>query len=157
MTYGLVHADFGHLLFNMFTLFFFGRVMEGFFAQRLGSFGFVLFYIGGLVFSILPTYLKHRNDPNYRSLGASGAVSAVLFAYILLAPWQRILVLVVPMPAIVYAVLYTAYSIYMDRRGQDNVNHSAHLWGAAYGVIFTLLMDGRVLPYFLNQLVHPSF
>jgi membrane associated rhomboid family serine protease len=81
----------------------------------------------------------------------------VLFAFILLAPWQRILVLVVPMPAIVYAVLYTAYSIYMDRRGQGNVNHSAHLWGAAYGVIFTLLMDGRVLPYFLNQLVHPSF
>jgi membrane associated rhomboid family serine protease len=141
----------------MFTLFFFGRVMEGFFAQRLGSFGFVLFYIGGLVFSILPTYLKHRADPNYRSLGASGAVSAVLFAYILLAPWQRILVLVVPMPAIVYAVLYTAYSIYMDRRGQGNVNHSAHLWGAAYGVVFTLLMDARVLPYFLNQLTHPSF
>jgi len=157
VTYGLVHADFGHLLFNMFTLFFFGRVMEGFFAQRLGSFGFVLFYIGGLVFSILPTYLKHRADPNYRSLGASGAVSAVLFAYILLAPWQRILVLVVPMPAIVYAVLYTAYSVYMDRRGQGNVNHSAHLWGAAYGVVFTLLMDARVLPYFLNQLTHPSF
>jgi membrane associated rhomboid family serine protease len=157
VTYGLVHADFGHLLFNMLTLYFFGQSMEGFFAARLGSFGFALFYIGGLVISILPTYVKNRSNPNYRSLGASGAVSAVLFSYILLAPWSRIIVLVIPMPAIVYAVLYTGYSIYMDRRGQGNINHSAHLWGAAYGVIFTLLVDPRVLPYFLNALMNPSF
>jgi len=157
VTYGLVHADFGHLLFNMVTLFFFGRVMENFFASRMGPFGFALFYIGGLVVSILPTYLKNRGNPNYRSLGASGAVSAVLFAFILLAPWSRIIVLVIPMPAIIYAVLYTGYSIYMDRRGQGNVNHSAHLWGAAYGVIFTLLAEPRVLPHFLNALMHPSF
>lgn len=157
VTYGLVHADFGHLFFNMLTLFFFGRVMEGFFSSHLGAFGFALFYIGGLVVSILPTYIKNRSNPNYRSLGASGAVSAVLFSYVLLSPWQRIIVLVIPMPAIIYAVLYTGYSIYMDRRGQGNVNHSAHLWGAAYGVIFTLLMDQRVLPYFIDQLTHPSF
>ncbi|MFZ0871913.1 MAG: rhomboid family intramembrane serine protease [Rhodanobacter sp.] len=156
VTYGLVHADFGHLLFNMFTLYFFGQEMEGFFASRLGSFGFVLFYIGGLVISILPTYLKNRSNPNYRSLGASGAVSAVLFSYILLEPWQRIIVLVIPMPAIVYALLYTGYSIYMDRRGQGNINHSAHLWGAAYGVAFTLLVDPRVLPYFLSALMNPG-
>ncbi|HEX7732147.1 MAG TPA: rhomboid family intramembrane serine protease [Rhodanobacter sp.] len=157
VTYGLVHADFGHLLFNMITLFFFGRVMEQFYASQLGTFGFALFYIGALVVSILPTYLKNRGNPNYRSLGASGAVSAVLFGFILLAPWQRIIVFVIPMPAIVYAVLYTAYSIYMDRRGQDNVNHSAHLWGAAYGVAFTLLVNPRVLPHFLNALLQPSF
>lgn len=157
VTYGVVHADFGHLFFNMLTLYFFGQVMEAFFAERLGGFGFALFYIGGLVVSILPTYLKNRTNPTYRSLGASGAVSAVLFSYVLLAPWQKIIVLVIPMPAIVYAVLYTGYSIFMDRRGQGYVNHSAHLWGAAYGVIFTLLMDQRVLPYFLNQLSHPSF
>ena len=157
VTYGLVHADFGHLLFNMLTLFFFRRVMEQFYTAQLGSFGFALFYIGGLVVSILPSYLKNRTNPNYRSLGASGAVSAVLFAFVLLAPWSRILVLVIPMPAIVYAVLYTGYSIYMDRRGEGNVNHSAHLWGAAYGVIFTLLVNPRVLPYFLDALSHPSF
>ncbi|MEP6899613.1 MAG: rhomboid family intramembrane serine protease [Rhodanobacter sp.] len=156
VTYGLVHADFGHLLFNMLTLFFFGRTMEGFFGSRLGPFGFALFYILGLIVSILPTYLKNRSNPNYRSLGASGAVSAVLFAYILLFPWQQIIVLVVPMPAIIYAALYTGYSIYMDRRGQGNVNHSAHLWGAAYGVAFTLLVDPRVLPYFLDALMHPG-
>lgn len=157
VTYGLVHADFSHLLFNMFTLYFFGRAMEPFFSQSLGMLGFALFYIGGLVISILPTYLKNRANPNYRSLGASGAVSAVLFAFILLAPWQQIIVLVIPMPAIVYALLYTGYSIYMDRRGQGNVNHSAHLWGAAYGVIFTLLMNHRVLSHFLDALMHPSF
>jgi membrane associated rhomboid family serine protease len=157
VTYGLVHADFGHLLFNMLTLFFFGRLMENFYTARLGTLGFVLFYIGGLVVSILPTYLKNRGNPNYRSLGASGAVSAVLFAFILLSPWSKIIVLVVPMPAIVYAVLYTAYSIYMDRSGQGNVNHSAHLWGAAYGVAFTLMIEPRVLPYFVNTLMHPGF
>lgn len=157
LSYGLVHADFQHLLFNMITLFFFGRVMENFFASRMGPFGFALFYIGGLVISILPTYLKNRGNPNYRSLGASGAVSAVLFAFILLAPWSRIIVLVIPMPAIVYAVLYTGYSIYMDRSGQGNINHSAHLWGAAYGVLFTLLVDPRVLGHFLNALMQPTF
>jgi membrane associated rhomboid family serine protease len=157
VTYGVVHADFNHLLFNMITLFFFGRSIESFYALHLGALGFALFYIGGLVISILPTYLKNRANPNYRSLGASGAVSAVLFAYILLAPWSRIIVFVVPMPAIVYAVLYLAYSIYMDRRAQDNVNHSAHLWGAAYGVAFTLLVKPDLISTFLHQLSQPRF
>ena len=157
VTYGLVHADFGHLFFNMLTLYFFGRMMEGFFSARLGIFGFLLFYIGGLVVSILPTYLKNRANPNYRSLGASGAVSAVMFAYILLAPWSTINVFfALPIPAIIYAVLYTGYSIYMDRSGRGNINHSAHLWGAAYGVAFTLLVEPRVLPYFLDALSHPG-
>ena len=157
VTYGVIHADINHLLFNMFTLFFFGMAMEPFYARMLGPFGFPLFYIGGLVASILPTYLKNRANPNYRSLGASGAVSAVLFAFILRAPWQQIILLVIPMPAIIYAVLYTAYSIYMDRRGQGNVNHSAHLWGAAYGVVFTILIDHQVLPNFVDALLHPAF
>lgn len=157
VTYGLVHADFSHLLFNMITLFFFGRVMEGFFAAKLGTFGFAMFYIVALVVSILPTYIKNKSNPNYRSLGASGAVSAVLFSYILLAPWSRIIVFVVPVPAIIYAVLYLVYSIAMDRRGQGNVNHSAHLWGAAFGVVFTLLIRPEVIPHFLAELSHPRF
>ncbi|MFK2879069.1 rhomboid family intramembrane serine protease [Rhodanobacter hydrolyticus] len=157
VTYGLVHADFNHLLFNMITLFFFGQQMERFYTMAMGTFGFVLFYIGALVVSILPTYFQNRGNPNYRSLGASGAVSAVLFSFIMLAPWSRIIVLVLPMPAIVYAVLYTAYSIYMDRSGRGNVNHNAHLWGAAYGVAFTLLVDPQVLSSFLGQLSHPRF
>ena len=155
VTYGLVHADFGHLLFNMMTLFFFGRAIESFYTAKLGTLGFLLFYLGGLVISILPTYLKNRKNSNYHSLGASGAVSAVLFAFVLFAPWSRIIVFVLPMPAILYAVLYVGYSIYMDRTGRDNINHSAHLWGAAYGVVFTLLIAPWVFTQFLAELLHP--
>jgi membrane associated rhomboid family serine protease len=156
VTYGLIHADGMHLLFNMMTLFFFGRLMEPFYNQSLGAFGFGLFYLGGLVISILPTYLKNRHNSSYRSLGASGAVSAVLFGFIMLAPWTRILVWFVPVPAIIYAVLYVVYSVYMDQRGQGNINHSAHLWGAAYGVVFTVLVNPAVLPHFLDALSQPS-
>lgn len=157
VTYGLIHADFYHLLFNMITLFFFGRAMEPRFAAHLGSTGFLLFYVGALVVSILPTFLANRHNPNYRSLGASGAVSAVLFAFILWMPWARMVVFVIPMPAIVYAVLYVAYSIWMDRQGTDNVNHSAHLWGAAYGIAFTLIMQPDLLSHFLSELARPRF
>lgn len=155
-TCGLIHADVPHLVFNMITLYFFGRAMEGFYASRVGAIGFVLFYVGGLVVSSLPSYLSHRDDSRYRSLGASGAVSAVLFAFILLAPWTKIIVLVLPVPAIIYAVLYVGYSIYMDRQSSDNINHSAHLWGAAYGVLATILIEPRVLGSFLQQLTQPG-
>jgi len=158
VTYGFIHADFWHLLFNMVTLFFFGRVMEQVMTQLSGSrLTFVAFYFSALVVSILPTYLKHQKDPNYRSLGASGAVSAVLFAYILIDPWARIGVFFIPMPAIVFAVLYIAYSIWMDRRGGDNINHGAHLAGAAYGILFLAAMEPRVLGHFLESLSRFGF
>lgn len=153
--YGLVHADLGHLVFNMFTLFFFGRAMEGFYAGYLGPFGFVAFYASALVVSALPSYLRHRNDPNYATLGASGAVSAVLFAFILLQPWATIYVYVIPVPAIIYAVVYVGFSIWANRRQADRVNHSAHLAGAAYGMLFTVLMEPRVLSHFLASLLSP--
>jgi membrane associated rhomboid family serine protease len=157
LSYGLVHADFAHLLFNMITLFFFGSIMERLFAPYIGAMGFVGFYLGGLLVAILPAYLRHRNDPNYRSLGASGAVSAVLFAYILIEPWALLLVFVVPVPAIVFGVLYVAYTIWAERRGGDNINHTAHLWGAVYGVLFTLVMEPRVAGLFVQRLLQPSF
>ena len=155
VTYGLVHGDFMHLLFNMFTLYFFGRLMEQFYAQYLGSWGFLGFYVSALVVSALPSYLRHRHDPDYATLGASGAVSAVLFGFILLQPWATIYVYVVPVPAIIFAVLYTGYSVYMNHRKADRVNHSAHLAGAAYGVLFTVLMEPRVLEHFLASLLDP--
>jgi membrane associated rhomboid family serine protease len=156
VTHGFIHADFQHLLFNMITLYFFGRLIEQFFAQYIGRTGFVLFYLSALVVAILPTYLRHRQDPRYRSLGASGAVSAVLFAFILLQPWSLIFVFFLPVPAIVYGVVYVGYSIWSDRHGHDNVNHSAHLWGAGYGVLFTLLLEPRVAGEFLRRLLQPS-
>ena len=157
LTHGFIHADFQHLLFNMITLYFFGRLVEQVFVPRVGALGFLLFYLSAIVVAILPTYATHRHDANYRSLGASGAVSAVLFAFILMQPWSMIYVFFLPLPAIVYAVMYVGYSIWMDKRGGDNINHSAHLWGAAYGVMCTLLIDPGVLGSFLQQLAHPSF
>lgn len=157
LSYGLVHADFTHFLFNMITLYFFGQFIEQKYNAFVGPAGYALFYAGGLLASILPTYWRHRNDSGYRSLGASGAVSAVLFAFILFKPWAMLLIFFIPMPAIVYAVAYTVYSIYMDRRGRDNVNHSAHLWGAAYGVLVTIAVNPGVIGSFFNQLMNPRF
>ena len=157
VTHGFIHADWSHLLFNMITLYFFGRYAEQLFLPYIGAAGFLLFYLSAILVAILPTYLRHRHDPSYRSLGASGAVSAVLFAYILVNPWSLIFVFFLPVPAILYGVFYVGYSVWMDRQGRDNVNHSAHLWGAGYGVLFTIMMEPRVIPFFLDRLLHPSF
>ena len=159
LTHGFIHADWGHLLFNMITLYSFGSAMERYFTDRITAIGYLLFYLSALVMAILPTYMRHKHDAHYRSLGASGAVSAVLFAFILLAPWSSIYVFLIPVgiPAIVYAVLYVAYSIWMDRRGGDNINHSAHLWGGLYGVMFTLLQDPGQAGRFLQRLAGPGF
>ena len=157
LTHGFIHADFQHLLFNMITLYFFGRLVEQWFVPYIGRVGFVLFYLSAIVIAILPTYLRHVADARYRSLGASGAVSAVLFTFILVQPWSLIFVFFLPVPAIVYGALYVGYSVWMEKHGQDNVNHSAHLWGAAYGIAFTLLMEPRVGAAFVQRLLHPSF
>lgn len=157
VTHGFIHADGQHLLFNMITLFFFGRAIEPVFVEKIGLVGFIAFYLSAIVIAILPTYMNHRHDSGYRSLGASGAVSAVLFSYILFAPWSLIYVFFLPVPAVLYAVAYIGYSIWMDRHGTDNVNHSAHLWGAAYGVMFTLLLEPDVLGLFMQRLMQPSF
>ena len=153
--YGFVHADWMHLLFNMITLWSFGTAVERAFSQMITPAGYVLFYLSAIVVSILPTYISHRRDPNYRSLGASGGVSAVLFSFILFDPWSTLIIFPIPLPipAFLFAVLYVGYSIWMDRRGRDNVNHSAHLWGAAYGVLFTVLLEPRILGHFVQTLL----
>jgi membrane associated rhomboid family serine protease len=153
-SYGIVHADVPHLLFNMVTLYFFGQAIEVVYLRALGQLGYVWFYVMGLLVSILPTYLRHRDDPNYRSLGASGAVSAVLFAFILFRPLDSLYLffIPIPIPAIVFAVLYVAYETWSQKQAKDNVNHSAHLWGAAFGVVFTLLMVPGAGSAFLRQL-----
>jgi membrane associated rhomboid family serine protease len=155
ISHGFVHADGQHLLFNMITLFFFGRAVAPFFEREIGAIGFTLFYLAGIAVAILPSYLRHRHNPRYRSLGASGAVSAVLFTYILMAPWSIIYLFVFPVPAVVFAAAYTVYSFYAGRKRADNVNHSAHLWGAGYGVIAALVIEPRLAGHFLGQLLHP--
>lgn len=156
VTNAFVHADGMHLAFNMFTLFFFGRAIEGFFEHYIGIVGFVLFYLAAAAVSSLPSAIQHRNDSRYRSLGASGAVSAVLFSFILLAPWSTIYVFVIPVPAILFGIAFTAYGLYAGRLGHDHINHSAHLWGAAFGILFTLIMEPRLGPLFLAQITSPG-
>lgn len=157
LTHGFIHADWQHLLFNMITLFFFGRFAEQLISSMIGPVGFALFYLSAIVVAILPTWMRHRHDANYRSLGASGAVSAVLFAFILVKPWSLIFVFFLPVPAILYGVFFVGYSFWMDRNGRDHTNHSAHLSGAIYGVLFVLMLNPAVGSHFLQALVNPSF
>jgi|SRR4249919_1120371 len=155
VTYGFVHADWMHLLFNMMTLFFFGPLSERFYAS-MGPLVYPLFYLSAMVVAILPTYLRHRNDAMYRSLGASGAVAAVLFTFILLNPWEIIYVFVLPCPAIIFGVVYLGYSAWADRQGHGNVNHAAHFWGALYGVAFAIIAEPRLPAVFLERLLSPG-
>ncbi|KAA2240891.1 rhomboid family intramembrane serine protease [Chitinophaga agrisoli] len=152
---GLVHADYLHLGFNMITLFFFGASMEPRFVDYFGGKTyFLVFYILGLIVSDLPTYIRYRNQYSYRTLGASGAVSAVVFAAILAEPWAQLYVFGIPMPAIVYGLLFLGSSIYMSRRGGDNINHSAHLWGALFGFIFPIILKPVLALQFLDEIKH---
>ncbi len=157
VSHGLIHADFQHLLFNMFTLYFFGRYFESFLSTRVGAIGYLVFYTLAIVVAIIPTYFKNIENRDYRSLGASGAVSAVLFAFILLNPWSLIFVFFIPCPAIVYGVAYTAWSIWAEKQNRDNTNHSAHLWGAAYGIIVTIAIDPGLIGQFVAKLLNPPF
>lgn len=155
VTHGFIHADGAHLAFNMITLYFFGTVMEQVLIERIGAVGFVGFYLAGIAVAILPSHFRHRGDSRFRSLGASGAVSAVLFAFILVQPWAMLFVFFIPAPAIVFAAVYIGYSIWAERRAGDNINHSAHLWGAAWGVVFLLLLEPRMLGHFFRELLSP--
>jgi membrane associated rhomboid family serine protease len=143
---GFVHADQQHLFFNMLTLFFFGRILVDVFGTPL----FIIFYISAIIASSLVTYFKNKNNPNYSALGASGAISAVMFASILFDPWMMINGFI---PGFVYAVGYVIYSVYMNKMKADNIGHETHLWGAIYGWVFTAALMPKVVPYFINAIL----
>lgn len=158
VTHGLIHADFIHLFFNMFTLYFFGGLIEQVFTMWTGSrIVYLVFYFTAIIAASIPDYFRYQDQYHYRSLGASGGVSAILFSYILLAPWDKLYIWFIPMPAIAFAVLYVGYSVYMNKRGGDNINHGAHMWGAFYGVLFTIIVKPSVLGHFFEQLKNPPF
>lgn len=141
VTSGFVHADLGHLIFNMMTFYFFAFQLE----RKIGGVAFGVLYFIGLVVSEAGTYFKHRNDPEYGSLGASGAISAVLFASIVYFPTQKLIIFPIPLPipAPLFAVMYLAYTWYSARRARDRINHDAHLGGALVGLAFVLFTDPR--------------
>ncbi|GAB4131918.1 MAG: rhomboid family intramembrane serine protease [Raineya sp.] len=145
ITSGFIHQDYLHLIFNMVSLYFLGLFAELGFAQKFGEMYqayFLFFYISAMVVADIPVFFKHKNNMYYRALGASGAVSAVIFAAILLEPNISLMVFPIPfrIPGVVYAVLYVLYSAYMSRNSQDNIGHDAHLYGALYGVVFIAVL-----------------
>jgi membrane associated rhomboid family serine protease len=158
LTSGFIHADYMHLIFNMLALYLFGRNVEVLFMMNgMSVILFPILYLAGIVAASLPSFVKNKDNSYYRSLGASGGVSAVLFSFIYFAPWQTIYIWFIPIPGILAAVGYLIYSAYMSKRGGDNVNHDAHFWGAVFGFLFTLLFAPDHGQGFLFQLMHPSF
>ena len=157
ITSGFIHADFAHLFFNLFSFYFFGTQLEYIFGIIFPGFGgevFILFYLLAVFVADLPTYFKQRNNPYFNSLGASGAVSAVIFAGIMFFPTEKIYLFgFVGIPGFIYAGLFTWYSIAMDRRGRDYVNHSAHLYGGLFGVLFITLTRPSTWVEFFSQIL----
>jgi membrane associated rhomboid family serine protease len=154
----LIHGDLLHLIFNMFTFYSLGSMVEQYFSVLFGRMGgplYVILYVVSQFLCLIPTYIKHQDDYSYMSLGASGAVSAVVFAAILLSPTTKLVVFVFPMPAFVFGAIFLAGSFYLDRKGpsgnnmpaynsrrqSSSINHSAHLWGALAGIILFLIFS----------------
>ncbi len=155
LTSGFIHADFTHLFFNLFSFYFFGTQLEYIFSvifPGLGPWVFLVFYLLGIIVADLPTFFKQKHNHYFNSLGASGAVSATIFAGIMFFPTEKIYLFgIVGIPGIIYAGLFTWYSIEMERRGRDFVNHSAHLYGGLFGVIFVTLTYPQVWISFVQQ------
>ena len=156
LTHGFIHADFFHLFINMLTLFFFGPVLE---SMIFTSTQYIILYLTARPAASLFDYFKHKDNHYYRSLGASGAVSAVVFATIILDPWFKGICLfgILCLPNILFGALYIFYSAYMSKKGGDNVGHNAHLWGGVYGFVFTAIVRPDLFQNFFDRLMHPSF
>jgi membrane associated rhomboid family serine protease len=160
ISHGFLHAGWGHLIVNMFVLFFFGRTTEYYLGQlhaagiiKFPQLIFMLFYLLGIVVSSLVSLVKNKDNVWYNSVGASGAVSAVMFFSIFFNPWEKLyLYAMIPIPGIVFGVLYLGYSQYMSKRGGDNVNHDAHFVGAVFGFLFPVVLDFHLIHFFISQI-----
>lgn len=160
---GFIHGDGMHLAINMFVLWSFGNAIESaYYPYAMGQNSLTLYlilYFGGIAVSSIPSYLQHKSNANYAALGASGGVSAVVFAAIVFAPWQNLYLYgVIAIPQILAGAAYLYYSWYMDKKGHDNVGHMAHLSGAIWGFVFTCCMNFGLLPSFIQKtLAGPSW
>ena len=157
LTGGLLHANPMHLIFNMLTLYFFGLKVEYWFRMTFSDMGvtlYVLFYLAAIVAASSATYVKFRNSPGFASIGASGAVAAVLFASILIDPMSEIMFIFLPIPirAFIFGGLYLWYSAYEAKKGGDNIDHTAHYYGALFGFFFPIILSPSLVVSFLNQI-----
>lgn len=168
LTYGFIHADLMHLVFNMYAFYLFGQFTEMAFAQLFapveGKIFYILMYVLALIVCVIPDYLKYQNNPRYRSLGASGAVSAVVFAYIMLNPMGGIGLIFIPIfvPGFLFGLLYLVASYFLGRKGTSAINHNAHLWGAVFGIVFMIVAtsffsDYPIMQHFMEQVRNFKF
>jgi membrane associated rhomboid family serine protease len=165
LTHGFLHANWTHLIVNMLVLFFFGPYVENYLKMILGPemqpwyrLIYLLFYFAAIIVSSLVSLFKHKNNVWYNAVGASGAVSAILFFFIFFKPWELIYFYgIIPVPGIIMGLLYLMYSHFMSKREADNINHDAHITGALFGFIFPLLLDYKLIHYFISELLKFSF
>ena len=150
ITSGFIHRDWMHLFFNMLTYYFFAFTLEAY----LGHLQFAFLYMVSLILSDMPSVIKHKDDMWYHSLGASGAISAVIFSCILFNPLGKMMILPlpVPIPAILFGVLYLVYCVYASKQSRDAINHDAHFFGALSGIIITIVLNHQIVPLFLQKL-----
>lgn len=158
VTHGFIHADWMHLFFNAFVLYSFGLVVErdfvSLFGETKGLFNFSLLYVGGLLVSCFYSFAQNQDNPYYNSLGASGAVSGVLYAHIAMHPMDMLYIMgIIPLPGILLGVLYLVYSNYMAKKQVDNIGHDAHFWGAVFGFVVTFIFKPSLLSDFFDQIV----
>jgi membrane associated rhomboid family serine protease len=157
LSHALLHADLAHLAINMLVFWSFASVVMTFFGRDFGSMATVVFlglYVGGVIFSSVYDYFKHSEDIYYSAVGASGAVSAVVFSSIILYPDGRIFLFFIPIgiPSWIFGILYLAYSAYMGKRGGSNIGHNAHFWGAVFGIAYTIIINPDYVAAFFRQL-----
>lgn len=158
-SHALVHADWMHLLMNMFVLYSFGKIVEDvyfphYFESGRAELNFMLLYLGGTVVASIPSFEKHKNNSFYNSVGASGAVSAVVFSGILMDPMNSIYFMFIPfpIPGFIFGALYLLYSWYMSKKGNDNIGHDAHFWGAVFGFVITGIMKPALFVEFIGHI-----
>jgi len=157
LSHGFVHADFLHLFFNMYVLYVFGTSVEEYFevSSNIGYIYYISLYILGIIFSTFPSILKNHNNPSYYSLGASGAVSAVVFSYILLFPLKKLGLILLPglyLPGFVFGLLYLLSEHYLSKKQYSNIAHDAHISGAVFGILFLIVYDFEIIIQFFQKI-----
>lgn len=170
LSHAFLHGDYLHLAFNMYTLWMFGPIIEDVIYpmlagtelepnHKLGSLYYILLYTGGIYASTISEYFKNKDNSHYMSLGASGAINALVFSFILVAPTAQLGFFFIPMPAWIFGILFLGITFYLSKRKTgsetvDRVGHEAHFWGAIFGIVFTGILKPELFPDFITKIIH---